>query len=278
MNTRHTKKLVGHAVKGSLFALALSAAGSAVAFSGGGFITGGYIGPVQTSWYEEEACATGPISFAEDPVFRIQEWRVDVAGVRDDGDPNTYARCQAYGSATFHELLCSVGLPDGTAIVCNDVRSSQSIPEAGDDLYMAFAVDSQGEIEECEVVVSRSFGEADPKCRVGGDGDGDGDGDGTIDFPCDAGNSTPFPKETITSATVDTCYSIDKASGTLRMATWQGQNFIVHAEDSEGTQFMSNSIASGAWSEIVGVADGQVYFYVSSTSSGSGLPLQVSYW
>lgn len=255
---------------------------TSTAFSGGTFYaSGSYVGPMGTNAFAFDPCQTAPVMLNEDPTFGVREWSFNVSAVRDDGDPNTFVRCRHRDfDGVEHRTSCVAGLSDGTVMYCNrpDALSMRELPEDGDILYMLFVIEPNGTVEECALNITRSWGEPDPKCRAGG-GDGDGDGDtAQPQFPCDSSNSTPFADNVIASATVDKCYSFSKATGELRMSTWQGQSFVVSVGDSQGHVFPGVNIGNGSWATILGVADGPVYFYLSSISSGSSIPMQVHDW
>ncbi len=257
--------------------LVLALSGTSTAFSGGPSFVGGFIQPFNPAMFANEPCHDVPITYVYDSSLVVEEWGFDVAAVRDDGDPNTFVRCRFLGSSAAHEVNCIAGLADGRILGCDDNRSLQSMPEDGDILYLRFA-SYQGEVEECEIDLSRNWGQPDPKCRVGGSGDGDGDGDGQPSFPCNSSNSTAFADNAIAPAQVDQCYSFSKAVGQLRMSTWQGQSFVVHVADSQGNVWNGVNISSGNWAAVMGVANGPVYFYLTSISSGSSIPIQLHDW
>lgn len=152
----------------------------AVGGGGGGLSTGAYIGPLPSEWFQDEPCHDEAVVVYEDQF--ILEYQVDVARMRDDGDPNTWVKCttQSNGQA----LTCNVGLADGSVLGCRDSFATQALPRDGHVVYMQFdPIDTV----PCNIQVGtgNSFGVADPKCRSGGDGDGDGDGDGAPGV-CDA--------------------------------------------------------------------------------------------
>lgn len=254
----------------------IALAGSAGAFSGGWFSNDPYVGTIPSSYFSGEICQDAPIVHQQDTTFDVQEWAFDVVGVRDDGDPNTFISCKFINS-TIGNMRCLGGLPDGRVLNCPDANSASTLPHPGDRVFMTFAGMDSPDSEAgdaCDVVIERSFGQPNPACRVGSVPP-----PGEYDFPCNAGNSTPFGDNVIQSATVDTCYSFNKATGELRMSTWTGPGLVVQVVDSAGTKFTGVEIPSGSWSAITGAANGVVYFYVSSTTtSQSSIPIQVHDW
>ncbi len=249
-------------------AVALIAAPTALAFSGGALFDGGYIGPLPNSWFENEPCRNQPITFVEDTL--IDEWQVDVSAVANDGDPNTYARCIL--KANNQTNVCIVGLSDGTVIGCEDDSGPHLLPRDGDMLYIAFdSLDS----ELCNVYIGThdKFGEADPKCRDTGSSTG---GTTSSGLGCNASNSTAVVKATGTSLTEGQCYSYNKTNGTLKVGNWSGGSFSIDIEDSS-MNAVSASIPNGGYSDVGGVANGTIYFKVD-VPGASSVTAQIDNW
>lgn len=249
-------------------AAALIVTPAAFAISGGAQFNGGYIGPLPTSWFDDEPCNTEPITFVSDEF--IYEWQIDVSAVADDGDPNTYARCLL--KANTQTNLCIVGLPDGSVIGCRDNIGPHLLPQPGDTLYMDFV---QGDTSICNVSIGThdTFGEADPKCREPVMGTG---GNTSTGLGCNAANSTPVVKASGTLFQEGECYSYNKTNGTLKAGTWSGVAFNIEIEDS-AMNSVSASVGNGGYTDIGGVANGTIYFMVDVPTSSS-VNAQIDNW
>lgn len=251
--------------------VALLAAPTALAITGGAFVNGGYIGPLPSTWFAGEPCLTQPITFVQESVGQISEWQVDVSAVANDGNPNTYARCIL--RANNQTNTCIVGLADGTVIGCRDESGPHLLPREGDILYMNF--DTQ-DLDFCNVFIGTDdqFGEADPKCRsieTGGSGGG-----GSTSLGCTAANSTPVVKAAGRQFVEEQCYSYNKTGGTLQVGTWSGVAFSVDIEDS-AMNSVNASITNGGYTSVGGVANGTIYFKVN-VPSGNSATGQVDNW
>lgn len=249
-------------------AAVLVAAPTAWAISGGAFFSGGYIGPLPTSWFENEPCNTEPITFVQDDFS--DEWQVDVSGVANDGDPNTYARCIL--KANNQTNVCIVGLADGTVIGCRDDSGPHLLPREGDTLYLDFI---RNDIDFCNVSIGTqdAFGVADPKCREPQTGSGGGSSGG---LGCNAMNSTPVVKASGTQFTEGECYSYNKTNGTLKAGTWSGVAFSIEIEDS-AMNSVSATVGNGGYTDIGGVANGTIYFVVD-VPTASSVNAQLDNW
>jgi hypothetical protein len=257
-------------------AIVLLAAPVAIAFQGGTAVpygpnntNFGFHGPMPADWFEHETCDPAPIEFYSDDFD--SEWRVDVSGVTNDGDPNTFLRCMIL-TPPPHTHRCILGLPDGNVVACNDTQGPQVLPDFGDKVYISF----EATTTSCSITVSTNdrFGIADPKCRESNNGTG-GSGSGS-GFGCNSGNSTPVVKAALTQFNEGACYSFNKTSGTLKFGNWSGATFIVDAEDSTAN-VVSASIGTGNWFSVGGVADGTVYFKVD-VNGGTSVSAQVDSW
>jgi len=237
----------------------------AIGFGGGAPTLIGHIGELPADWFADEVCRTEPITIIDDPSIFAVEYQFDVEGVANDGDPNTYIRCIL--KANDDETTCLAGLPDGTVVGCSDQTGPETLPRAGDIVYMQF----DSEIHSiCNVFIGThdQWGEADPKCRTsggdgdGGDGDG-GDGDSGSVLGCNPANSTAVVGNSTTALTADACYSFHKETGTQRFGNWESGTFNIEIEDS-AMNLISASIGEGGWSEVNGVANGTIFFKVDS--------------
>lgn len=244
----------------------------ALAATGGGMVSqGGYIGPLPDAWFDGEPCKDEPITHFVGEY--VQEYQVDVSAVKNDGDPNTYARC--YVIANLQQVVCNVGLgadENGVPQVagCVDGYGPHALPRDGDILYMNFI---KGADDECNIFIGtgNAFGVADPKCRdtsgsggtSGGTGGSNGTGGtgGTSGLGCDAGNATTVVTNQVTSFTANACYSYNKVQNTLKFGNWSGVTFGLELEDSANNA-VSATIGTGGWFDVVGVANGTVYFKV----------------
>lgn len=108
--------------------------------------------------WDDEPCFPETIDTLEDTTFDTFEVRVNPAGVRNDGDDDTFLLCQDAGDDTIN---CMAGFPDGQVSTCVDTRGPHILPEEDDRLYMFF--NDQG---DCDVHVERVYGEPNPNCRT----------------------------------------------------------------------------------------------------------------
>lgn len=289
-------KKMGSVRWGSL-ALALasvSIAGSAIAFIGGPQISTWWIGEAGDDWWTLEDCPPETYNFQEDAELNILEYAFNVDGMANDGDPNTYVRCQQRGH--FQDLHCLAGLPDGTVVACTDDEATHTLPISGDTLYLNFSrnfVDPEtpptqkNAYSDCSIAVERSHGIANPLCRAGGDGDGDGDGgdgDGDGGFACGDRNSTElFDKDEngvviVNHVDADGCYSFKSNGSTLRFGTWDGSSYTVESYDSQGS-LLSTVVPQNGWTATTGTAAGLVYFRFTNVQNGAQMvQLQLGQW
>lgn len=153
---------------------------SATAFYGGGTLHFGYIGPYVPEWFEDEPCLdpSTPVTYFDD--FGARQYTFIVGELENDGDPETYLKCDLI--ANLDEIDCNAGVGNGEYISCMDPGGPHQIPRDGDIVYITYSdLEDINHPGFCNVVISTGnrFGTADPKCRApAGDGDGDGDGDG----------------------------------------------------------------------------------------------------
>lgn len=153
----------------------------AAAWYGGGLMLGAYYGPLPTYYYEDVSCFTDTVSFYEES--GLIEVQVNPRGVQEDGNPNTYLRCVDYGDDEGR-VICHAGLPDGKVISCNRNLPYWQLPELDDRVYIIY--DTSGVENYCELIVEKSFGEANPACRPTSGTGGSGGGPSA---PCDASNA-----------------------------------------------------------------------------------------
>ena len=82
--------------------------------------------------------------------------------------------------------------------------------------------------------------------------------------------------ETQFLATVDECYVFTKpATGTFQIGNWSGISMTVQLKDSKKL-FSDVDVKGSDWTPISGVAVGDVYFYVSKTSSSPSASIKVT--
>lgn len=164
----------------------LLGAGSSLAFYGGGIVyqgaNDGYLGndDVLDTWFDDEPCFTNkPIQKNDYPEIDATEFVVDVAGVEDDNDPETFVRCR---QLTREQMTCELGTTNGVVASCVDSTAPTDLPQPGDVLRLVFDVISP---DFCDVVIERNYDVIDPKCRApgsggaGSGGSGSGGGGGT---------------------------------------------------------------------------------------------------
>lgn len=155
----------------------------AVALYGGGFRVGGYLGPLPASYYDDEPCFTTTIQSSQ--VGDIREVRVNPRGVLEDNNPNTYLRCSDF--ANENRIICHAGFPDGTIASCSDLAGPRSLPDIDDRVYLVFNTAAPVGTENCEVVIEKTYGEANPACRTGSPPGTGGSGGGSS--TCNAQNA-----------------------------------------------------------------------------------------
>lgn len=271
-----------------LAAAALTVGGAAVAFTGGADVQDWWVGTPDADWWAEEDCAPEVIGFQEDTALNYLEYAVNVDGVVNDGDPNTFLRCHQRGH--FQELRCMVGLADGTVAACSDREGTHSLPESGDVVYINYSRNltpsgSNPPVQKngyaiCGIIVERSHGVANPLCRASGDGDGDGDGgdgDSSNSFPCTPETSVQLGPNVAHQVVVGSCYKYNKTQGSLRFAKWNGPSYTVQGEGSNGSPFSTQ--VTGDFTAVSGVANGVALFYVSAATGGAtSVELQVGDW
>jgi hypothetical protein len=247
----------------------------AVAFTGGALsLSAGYVGPLPSTWFDP---VTDPCNV--EPITRVtstfsDEFQIDVSAVANDGDPNTFARCTL--KANLQTNTCLAGLSDGTVVGCRDTSGPHTLPSPGDILYLDVdPVDPAF----CNVSIGTGdrFGVADPKCRASGGGGSGGSTGGGGTLGCTAANSTAVVASAGTNFQENTCYSFHKVSGTLRYGNWSGNTFTVNIQDSASNSYAS-LINSGNWFNVVGVANGTIYFKVDVTGSATNVTAQVDGW
>lgn len=99
---------------------------------------------------------------------------------------------------------------------------------------------------------------------------------GAVEFPCSAANSEVVKAETEFLATVDECYVFTKpAAGTFQIGNWSGLSMTMQIQDSKKI-FPDVDVKSGAWTAVSGVATGEVYLYVSETSSSPSARIKIN--
>ncbi len=161
------------------------AASSAFAIYGDGYEyfsdTRGFIGDetVLDAWFADDPCFDDkPIQYTAYPDVASGEYLVDPEGVALDNNSKTFFRCRQVQSG---QMTCELGLADGTVVACTDGEGPARLPQPDDLVRLAFYFDSEfpndpGTYDVCDIVVERSYGEADPKCRAdtgtGGSGSG----------------------------------------------------------------------------------------------------------
>ena len=62
------------------------------------------------------------------------------------------------------------------------------------------------------------------------------------------------------------------STGTLKVEKWNRPDFTIDIEDSASNTF-NESIAGDGWKDVVGVANGTIYFSITNSSS-----LQLNNW
>ena len=92
------------------------------------------------------------------------------------------------------------------------------------------------------------------------------------DTGCNAGNSTSLSGYGEWSIIAEQCYSWSKTTGTLKVGKWSQPDFTIDIADSASNTF-SESIVDDGWKDVVGVADGTLYFSITNSSS-----LQLNNW
>lgn len=130
----------------------------AAAFYGGGGGSGWYFGSMPSNWFTGEPCFTSTIE--TDVRNGIREVRVNPAGVLNDGNPNTFLRCQDF--ANQNRLVCAAGFPDGTVVSCGDDFGPKRGPGPSDKVYIVLDTTNPA---SCDVVIESAYGEANPACR-----------------------------------------------------------------------------------------------------------------
>lgn len=122
-------------------------------------------GTLPDGFYDDEPCFPETIDQQFDSVSGLHEVRVSPIGVRDDGDPNTFLRCQDHGE---DEIRCMAGFSDGTVAHCRDLFGPHVLPELNDRLYILIDPERQTPqgptTPTCEIFVETSYGEDNPNC------------------------------------------------------------------------------------------------------------------
>jgi|GEM_PF-2358622 len=254
--------------------------GHAVGFFGGAEIGGGYVGPMQAAtWFDPaEPCLDPDASVQSytDPAFALTQHAINVSNIGNDGDDETYLKCEAI--ANLNEMRCLAGIGNGVHVACSDGSGPRILPVDGDIVYMTFDTTNAS---DCEIVVATGnrFGVANPACypengeggggtstgtTTGtGTGSSTGTSTGSTTLGCDASNSTAVIGSTETSLSAGDCYSFHKQQGVLRVGNWTGSSFSIDVEDSAMNE-LSVSAAPGSWTQIAGAANGTVYFTVDA--------------
>lgn len=274
-NRLDRKWLIRLGVAGSVMFLGVPA----IAFFGGGFIHGGYLGELPASWFEEEVCTTEGITLTTQSIFHIRQWEIKPSILRDDGDPNTYVKCSI--TASLDEMVCNVGFPDGTVLGCGDDGGPHQLPREGDTIYITM---DEAPSTHCEIIVGTgdSFGIADPKCRQP-----EGTGGGGSVSTCSAATA---------AAVLNTGQSTTIASNSciqlVNQPTWSSVNPSIHpypGTASYPVPFSYTSCAGGGEGSLTGnfnaayLMDGpnpgpNYGCDIFLKLEGNGSPVQFTYW
>ena len=294
-----------------------------LAESGGGELFGtAVIGPLPASWFPDISGGVGEPDYECTPeTYRIlkgftTQYQINVSGVANDGDPDTYLRCTDF--ANLQSLSCIAGLgrtinDEPRVVGCRDLQGPHVLPRPGDVAYLRLVVEYPDEINNpdgtvvpetsCEIFIGTgdAYGEANPNCRGADTGTGGTAGTGGSSgtggaaatggttgagFACDASNSTPWVNAADSygnaDASVGQCYSIDRANTNYRLhiGTYEfvGDSVTIEFGDSTGATF--THVANQGEGYILGpdVAVGDVYFHFTDVSRAD-IPLQIqSYW
>lgn len=239
----------------------------AAALYGGGLINGAYLGPLPADYYDDEPCFTPTVAVTSDSVTQLTEVQVNPRGVLDDGNPNTYLRCSSYANLTL--VVCHVGLPDGRVATCSDRAGPPVLPDLDDRVYMVID-DASTNIERCDIVIEKTYGEANPACRVSGTGGSGGGttGSGGASSTCNAANA---------AATLSTGQSTTIASNAcVRLTvdpTWSSVNPLIQAQPGTGSYpvpFTATSCAGSSSGSLTGDWDQKYLIDGSETAANFG--------
>src|SRR6478609_6882435 len=132
----------------------------AAAVFGGGLVSGGYLGALPTTYFAGETCF--PPLIDKTTVGDLVEVRINPRGVLEDNNPDTYLRCQDH--ANENRIICHAGFPDQTIATCSDIDGPHTLPGPDDRVYMMIKPNAVPNAE-CEIVVEKTYGEANPSCR-----------------------------------------------------------------------------------------------------------------
>lgn len=233
-----------------------------LAFFGGGMRTDGYIGPLPSSYYDGEPCFTDSVhSYTE---FGLVEVQVNPRAVLEDGDPNTYLRCSDF--ANLNRVICHVGFPNGTVASCSDTAGPRNLPDLDDRVYIVIDPGSPGS-DNCDIVIEKTYGEANPACRPASTGgaSGTGGGSSTGGFSSSGGGTgTGSCNASNAAAVLSTGQSTTIASNAcihLRVdPTWSSVNPVIQAQPGTAAYpvpFTATSCAGSSAGSLVGNWDQQ---------------------
>ena len=132
-----------------------------------------FVGPLPPNLHNRESCFTDTIELIDDTVLGLYEVRVNPEGVLNDGDPNTYLKCDDQGNETYS---CTAGLPDGRIANCYDILGPFNMPKPGDRVHLYI---DPNDDSICDVIISKVYGEDNPHCPGGPGTSGTGGASGT---------------------------------------------------------------------------------------------------
>jgi hypothetical protein len=159
---------------------------------------------------------------------------------------------------------------DGATLVCSGCTDNRHNQDEGDTDCGGVCSQKCADGDTCNVGSDCSSGSCEGTC-VSCDDNIQNQGESGVDcggpcppcgLGCDGGNSTVLPQNTEADLIADTCYSFDKVSGTLQLGNWSGTDTGFDIEDSGGTGF-SESVPTGGWTTVSGVANGVGYFKIT---------------